>query len=68
MSRSVIESELKKYLLAYYGDPHKLSTQQLKGVRHAFLSGIHWRDSESLPPGACENASRLMLGIEKDRN
>src|SRR6185369_10055483 len=58
-----IEAELKDYLIACYGDPHKLSTQQLKEVRQAFLSGIHWRDCEpTLEPGDCEDAIRSLLG------
>jgi len=65
---SDIESALKDYLRACYDDPHKLSTAQLKEVRQAFLSGIHWRDTEVLSPGECENAIREMLSIAKDRN
>lgn len=63
-----IEAALKDYLHACYGDPHKLSTTQLKEVRQAFLSGIHWRDSELCRPGGCEDALRSMLGIDRERN
>lgn len=67
-SVSVLEAALKEHLCACYGDPHKLSTAQLKEVRQAFLSGIHWRDTQVIPPCACENAIRSLLGIDRERN
>lgn len=68
MSVNDIEAGLKEYLIACYGDPHKLGTVQLKEVRQAFLSGIMWRDTELVPLGGCEAALRSMLGITRDRN
>ncbi len=63
-----IEVALKEYLHSCYGDPHKLPTAQLKEVRQAFLSGIHWRDAEVAPVGSCETALRSMLGVTRERN
>lgn len=69
MSVKEIEAALKDYLNSRYGDPHRLSGTQLKEVRQAFLSGIHWRDSELiLLPGECEESLRSMLGVDRERN
>lgn len=62
-----IEAALKDYLHACYGDD-PLGPLQMKEVRQAFLSGIHWRDSELCRPGGCEDALRSMLGIDRERN
>lgn len=56
-----LEQALKEYLLACYGDPHMLGIAQLKEVRQAFLSGVHWRDTKDMSPGKCEDALLQML-------
>lgn len=65
-----LEAALKGYLSACYGDVRERpgKEQFLNEVRQAFLSGIYWRDTESLPPGDCEPALRRMLGMDRDRN
>ena len=69
MTVSILDAALQEYLVACYGDPRKVGTQQLKEVSQAFLSGIHWRDTEpAMNPGDCEDAIRQMLGVNKDRN
>lgn len=62
-----IEDELALYMAACYG-ASPLSKPQLAEVRQAFLSGIHWRDSQIADPGDCEIALRKLLGMGTDRN
>lgn len=57
-----IEAAFAEYLVACYSDS-SLSRPQAKEVRQAFLSGIHWRDTEALSPGECEGAIRSMLDL-----
>lgn len=63
-----IEAALKGYLEACYGNPHKLGTPQLKEVRQAFLSGIHWRNCTAVAQDQCEAALRQLPGIHRERN
>ena len=62
-----IETAVNEYLIACYGG-QSLGPAQIKEVRQAFLSGIHWRDTEILSPGDCEDAIRLMVGVHRERN
>ncbi len=62
-----LEDALTTYIKACYGDS-PLPKAQTAEVRQAFLSGIHWRDTEVFLPGDCEPAIRELLGIQKNRN
>lgn len=58
-----LEKALIEYLQACYGPGDDVPPSQLREVRQAFLSGIHWMNTQDgYDPGEYEKALRKLLG------
>lgn len=63
----MLQTAFTAYHLACYGT-RRLSDIQHKEVRQAFLSGIHWLNTQdSYDPVEIEQALRKLLGQEEER-